>query len=115
MWIQEIEFDSDSNTCLNEGEVNNVGDISLSELLEAAKTEFGAPFENVLSPDDESTSIGWKFRTKATYDDIEDPEEASFTLETWIIVHEKPPEVKYFYAPVENVEATEKLEVEEVE
>lgn len=103
MWIQEIEFDSDSNTCLNEGDVNQIGDVSLEELLEAAKTEYGEPVENVISPDDESVNIGWKFHTKASYDDIEDPDEASFTLETWIIVHEKPPEIKYFYASVQNV------------
>jgi hypothetical protein len=104
MWVQEIEFDSDSDTCLNEGDVNQIGEVSLDELLAAAKTEYGDPIGNVVSPDDENTNIGWKFKTTASYDDIEDSDKASFTLETWIIVHEKPPEINYFYAPVATVE-----------
>lgn len=108
MWVQEIEFDSDSGTCLNEGDVNNVGDASLDELFEAAKSEYGEPFEMISDPSDTSKNIGWKFKSTASYDDIEDPQEASFTLETWIIIHEKPPEILYFYASLPGLGQDEK-------
>ncbi|MBK25135.1 MAG: hypothetical protein CME70_14150 [Halobacteriovorax sp.] len=111
MWVQEIEFDNNSDVCLNEGGINDVGDISVTELLAAAVAEFGDVVGDVVDPENTNKKIGWKFHTQASYDDIDNDEEAKFTLETWVIVHEQPPEVRYFYANIEN-EATDSENIE---
>ena len=97
MWVQEIEFDisQEPPLCLSEGGIQNVGDVSVAELRIAAEQEFGEFIEDLTDPDNEDAPIGWKFRTQATYEDPENGGE--FNLETWIVLHDEPPEMKFRY------------------
>ena len=104
MWVQEIEFDisQDPPMCLSEGGIQNAGDISVAELRMAAEQEFGDFFENLVDPSNNDAIIGWKFRTEAKY---EDPENGGdFNLETWIILHSEPPEMKFRYYSITDEE-----------
>jgi hypothetical protein len=97
MWVQEIEFDmsQDPPLCLSEGGIQNVEDITIAELRVAAEQEFGQYVEDLTDPDNEDAPIGWKFRTQASYEDPENGGE--FDLETWIVLHDSPPEMKFRY------------------
>ena len=104
MWIQEIEFDisQDPPVCLSEGGFQNVGEITVAELRVAAEQEFGNFIEDITDPDNNDVPIGWKFKTQATY---EDPENGSeFELETWIVLHDAPPEMKFRYHVIKDEE-----------
>ena len=103
MWVQEIEFDisQDPVVCLSEGGFQNVGDVSVAELRLAAEDEFGTFVEDIIDPDSDSR-IGWKFRTTAAY---EDPTVGGeFQLETWVILHDEPPEMKFRYHVIQDSE-----------
>jgi hypothetical protein len=102
MWVQEIEFDvsQDPVVCLSEGGFQNVGDISVIELRTAAEDEFGKFVEDILDPDNDDTRIGWKFATTAAYEDSDVGGE--FKLETWIILHDEPPEMKFRYHVIKD-------------
>ena len=104
MWVQEIEFDisQDPAMCLSEGGFQNVGDTTVAELRIAAEDEFGAFVEDIIDPDNDGVRIGWKFRTTATYEDSSLGGE--FQLETWIILHDEPPEMKFKYHVIEDTE-----------
>lgn len=97
MWVQEIEFDmsQDPPLCLSEGGIQNVGEITIAELRIAAEQEFGQYVEDLTDPDNGDAPIGWKFRTQASYEDPENGGE--FDLETWIVLHDEPPEMKFKY------------------
>jgi len=104
MWVQEIEFDvsQDPVVCLSEGGFQNVGDASVAELRFAAEEEFGEFVEDITDPDNGGVNIGWKFSTTASY---EDPElGGEFKLETWIILHDEPPEMKFKYHTIQDDE-----------
>jgi hypothetical protein len=103
MYVQQIEFDHAAKVCLNEGGINDVGDMSAEQLLEAAVAQFGEVTEVVYDPENESRAIGWKFQNSANYDEVPDGEESEFTLETWVILHDKLPEVKYFYSDLGEI------------
>ena len=97
MWVQEIEFDvsQDPVMCLSEGGFQNVGDTTtVAELRLAAEDEFGMFVEDIIDPDTNS-KIGWKFRTTAAYED--ESVGGEFQLETWVILHDEPPEMKFNY------------------
>lgn len=103
MWVQEIEFDisQDPAMCLSEGGFQNVGDTTVAELRLAAEDEFGSYVEDIIDPDSDMR-IGWKFRTTATYEDASVGGE--FQLETWIILHDEPPEMKFKYHSIQDSE-----------
>ena len=104
MWVQEIEFDvsQDPVVCLSEGGFQNVEDASVAELRLAAEDEFGTFVEDIVDPDNNNVKIGWKFSTTASY---EDPElGGEFKLETWIILHDEPPEMKFRYHTIRDEE-----------
>jgi hypothetical protein len=98
MYVQQIEFDHGSKVCLNEGGIGDVGDMTAEALREAADAQFGTFVGDIIDPDNETSVIGWKFQTSANYDEVPEGDDAAFTLETWVILHEKQPEIKYFYA-----------------
>jgi len=98
MFVQQLEFDHVAKVCLNEGGLNDVGDMSVAELRQAAEEQFGSIAGTVQDPDDESRTIGWKFQAEAKYDELPEEEDNSFTLETWVVLHSKQPVVRYFYA-----------------
>ena len=104
MWVQEIEFDmsQDPPLCLSEGGIQNVGEITVAELRIAAEQEFGEFVENLTDPDNGDAPIGWKFRTQATYEDPENGGE--FNLETWIVLHDAPPEMQFKYHVIQDSE-----------
>lgn len=104
MWIQEIEFDisQDPPVCLSEGGFQNVGEVTVAELRVAAEQEFGDFVEDITDPDNNDVPIGWKFRTQATYEDPENG--AEFDLETWIVLHDAPPEMKFKYHVIKDEE-----------
>ena len=104
MWVQEIEFDisQDPAMCLSEGGFQNVGDVPVIELRLAAEDEFGAFVEDITDPDNNNAPIGWKFRTTAAYEDSDNGGE--FQLETWIILHDEPPEMKFKYHVIQTEE-----------
>jgi hypothetical protein len=104
MWIQEIEFDmsQDPPVCLSEGGFQNVGEVTVAELRIAAEQEFGSFVEDITDPDNNDVPIGWKFRTQATYEDPENG--AEFDLETWIVLHDEPPEMKFRYHVIKDEE-----------
>jgi len=102
MFVQQIEFDHAAKTCLNEGGLNDVGEMTVAELRQAAEEQFGSIVGNVQDPDDESRTIGWKFQADAKYDEVPEGEGDSFILETWVVLHSKQPEVKYFYAELDE-------------
>lgn len=104
MWIQEIEFDisQDPVACLSEGGFQNVGEVTAAELRVAAEQEFGNFVEVITDPDNNDAPIGWKFRTTATYEDPENG--AEFDLETWIVLHDAPPEMKFRYHVIKDEE-----------
>jgi len=113
MWIQEIEFDVSTDKeqplLLNEGGINDMGDMSAPDIMEAAEQEFGKYSDNVYDPAAEEKVIGWKFQTNASY---EDPAAGGeFTLETWIILHVQPPETicQYYILQDEDLKEIEKL------
>jgi len=105
MWIQEIEFDISQEPvlCLSEGGFQNVSDdVTVAELRIAAEQEFGNFIENITDPENNDASIGWKFRTQATY---EDPDTgAEFELETWVVLHDQPPEMRFKYHFIKDEE-----------
>lgn len=104
MWVQEIEFDisQDPAMCLSEGGFQNVGDTTVAELRLAAEDEFGNFVEDIIDPDNDGARIGWKFRTTAAYEDASVGGE--FQLETWIILHDDPPEMKFKYHVIQDSE-----------
>ena len=104
MWVQEIEFDmsQDPPLCLSEGGIQNVGEITVAELRIAAEQEFGQFVEDLTDPDNGDVPIGWKFRTQATYEDPENGGE--FNLETWVVLHDAPPEMKFKYHVIKDSE-----------
>jgi len=102
MFVQQIEFDHAAKVCLNEGGINDIGEMTISELQQAAVEQFGAIVGNVQDPDNESRIIGWKFQAEAKYDEAPEGESDAFTLETWIVIHDKLPEVRYFYAEIDE-------------
>ena len=106
MWVQEIEFDisQDPAMCLSEGGFQNVGEVTVAELRLAAEDEFGSFVEDIIDPDSDAR-IGWKFRTTATYEDSSLGGE--FQLETWIILHDEPPEMKFKYHDIQDSEVAE--------
>jgi len=121
MFVQQIEFDHDAKVCLNESGLNDVGNLSVEELQQAAIEQFGPIVGFVDNPNNDS-AIGWKFMAKAKYDEVPEGQDPEFTLETWVVLHEKQPEVTYFHANIEITElgnkddgAQEKAEVPENE
>ena len=104
MWVQEIEFDisQDPAVCLSEGGFQNVGEVTVAELRVAAEQEFGEFVTNITDPDNDDVPIGWKFRTTAAYEDPENGGE--FDLETWIVLHDAPPEMKFRYHVIKDDE-----------
>lgn len=122
MWIQEIEFDvttdKDQPMLLNEGGINDMGDMSVIELRSAAEQEFGDYFEDLTDPENPGNIIGWKFRSDASYEDPTIGKE--FVLETWVILHEKPPKVisSYYVIKPEELgilsELTEKITLDDL-
>ena len=104
MWIQEIEFDisQDPVVCLSEGGFQNAGEVTVAEMRVAAEQEFGEFVEDITDPDNNDVPIGWKFRTTATYEDPENG--AEFDLETWIVLHDAPPEMKFRYHVIKDEE-----------
>ncbi len=101
MFVQQLEFDHAAKVCLNEGGLNDVGEMTVAELRQAAEEQFGTIVGNVQDPDNESKTIGWKFQAEAKYDEIPEGEDDSFTLETWVVLHSRQPEVRYFYAELD--------------
>ena len=95
MWIQEIEFDISTDKeqpmLLNEGGINDMGDMTAIEIRSAAEQEFGDYAEDLTDPENPENVIGWKFRSDASYEDPTIGKE--FVLETWVILHENPPKV----------------------
>jgi len=114
MYVQQIEFDHAAGTCLNEGGISPTEGMSLEDVRAIADKEFGQFVGDIFDPDNESRKIGWKFQKPAKYDDVESEEDASFTLETWIILHDKLPEVKYFYTNLEDRTDHEGLDIHTV-
>jgi hypothetical protein len=105
MWIQEIEFDisQDPVVCLSEGGFQNVGEeASVAELRIAAEQEFGNFIENITDSENNDAPIGWKFRTQATYEDPDNGTE--FELETWVVLHDQPPEMQFKYHFIKDEE-----------
>jgi len=102
MFVQQLEFDHAAKVCLNEGGLNDVGEMTVAELRQAAEEQFGPIVGSVQDPDNESRTIGWKFQAEAKYDEVPEGEDNSFTLETWVVLHSKQPEVRYFYAELDT-------------
>lgn len=97
MWVQEIEFDvsQEPAVCLSEGGFQNAGDVTVAELRVAAEAEFGKFVGDVTDPNNGNVPIGWKFRSSARYENAEVGGE--FELETWVVLHDAPPEMKFKY------------------
>lgn len=104
MWVQEIEFDvsQDPVVCLSEGGFQNVGDVTVVELRVAAEAEFGKFVGDVTDPNNGNVPIGWKFRSSARYENDESGGE--FELETWVVLHAEPPEMRFKYRAIRDGE-----------
>ena len=94
LWIHEDWVDVDRHLRCGDTEVYETSHEKLGDLFRSCQQEYGRCTSKVYIG--EGTPIGWVFEKKKQYDDSKD----TFTLQTWVTVHEKPPTktVEYHYA-----------------